>query len=245
MTTANLAGCNASTAEAASSRVGRGEQGEARRASSTPNGGPHLKLGRLRLKTWSKSDSSIAQTTGQHICTCYWLQVCARLINGAEVGIDATGEDPSVSIGGLYSSAAQIKSAGDVAVSACHGRLKVHTAGAVGAVTLSSVNGMAHVSTGTTAPCTDAQYLQYRVIPASASFLEEHGGAACLGLSLLRRCPAWCTDHQYAKLVDYTPCCNCINLNLVAKSRKQVCKFVKDIYAHVDLETNTRRVCVA
>lgn len=68
------------------------------------------------------------------------------------MGIDATGEEPSVKVGGLYSSAAQIRSAGDVAVSACHGRLKVHTAGAMGGVTLSSVNGMAHVSTGTTAP---------------------------------------------------------------------------------------------
>ena len=50
-------------------RVGKGEQGEGRRTKNTPNGGPHLELGRLRLKTWSKSDFSIAQTTGQHICT--------------------------------------------------------------------------------------------------------------------------------------------------------------------------------
>lgn len=65
--------------------------------------------------------------------------------------IDATtGEDTSVKIGGLYSSAAEIRSAGDVAVSSCHGRLKVRTAGAMGAVTLSSVNGTAHVSTGIT-----------------------------------------------------------------------------------------------
>ena len=63
-------GDNASTAEAAPGRVGRGEQGEARRASSTPNGGPDLELGRLRLKTWSKTDFSISQTTGQNFRTC-------------------------------------------------------------------------------------------------------------------------------------------------------------------------------
>ena len=45
-------------------RVGRDEQGEARRENTTPNGGPHLELGRLRLKTWSKSNFSIAETTG-------------------------------------------------------------------------------------------------------------------------------------------------------------------------------------
>ena len=51
-------------AEAASGRVRRDEQGEARRANTTPNGGTHLELGRLRHKTWSKSDFSIAETTG-------------------------------------------------------------------------------------------------------------------------------------------------------------------------------------
>ena len=56
-------GDDASTAETAPSRVGRDEQGEARRANTTPNGGPHLELGRLRLKTWAKSDFSIAETT--------------------------------------------------------------------------------------------------------------------------------------------------------------------------------------
>ena len=44
--------------------VGRGEQGEARPAIRAPRGGPHLDLERLRLKTWSKSDFSIAETTG-------------------------------------------------------------------------------------------------------------------------------------------------------------------------------------
>ena len=47
--TAPLPGRDASTAKAAPGRVGRGEQREARRANSTPNGGPHLDLGRLRL----------------------------------------------------------------------------------------------------------------------------------------------------------------------------------------------------
>ena len=60
-----------STAEAAPDRVGKGEQGEARRANRTPDGGPPLELGHFRLKNWSKSDFSIAQTTGQRICcTC-------------------------------------------------------------------------------------------------------------------------------------------------------------------------------
>ena len=42
-------GDGASTAEAAPGRVGRGEQGEARRANRTSNGGPRLELARLRL----------------------------------------------------------------------------------------------------------------------------------------------------------------------------------------------------
>ena len=54
---------DASTAEAAPGRFGRDEQGEAHRANTTPNGEPHLELGRLRFKTWSKFDFSIAQTT--------------------------------------------------------------------------------------------------------------------------------------------------------------------------------------
>ena len=54
---------DASTAEAARGRVEIDEQGEARRANTTPNGGPNLERGRLRLKTWSKSDFSIAETT--------------------------------------------------------------------------------------------------------------------------------------------------------------------------------------
>ena len=35
---------DASTSEAARRRVGRNERGEARRANTTPNGGPHLEL---------------------------------------------------------------------------------------------------------------------------------------------------------------------------------------------------------
>ena len=60
-------GDDASTAEAAPGRVGRGEQGEPRRANRTPNGGPRLELGRLRLKSCSKSDFSIAETTYLYI----------------------------------------------------------------------------------------------------------------------------------------------------------------------------------
>ena len=40
-----------------------GRVSEARPAISAPRGGPHLDLGRVRLKTWSKSDSSIAGMT--------------------------------------------------------------------------------------------------------------------------------------------------------------------------------------
>ena len=56
------AGNNASTAEAAPGGVGRGQQGEARRAETIRNGVPHLELGRLRLKPCSESDVSIAKT---------------------------------------------------------------------------------------------------------------------------------------------------------------------------------------
>ena len=58
-----LPGDDPSTAEVAPGRVERDEQGEARRANATPNGGPHLELGCLRLKSWSKSDLSSAATT--------------------------------------------------------------------------------------------------------------------------------------------------------------------------------------
>ena len=47
-------GDDASTGGVAPGRVGREEQGEARRANTTPEGGPHLELERLRLRTWSK-----------------------------------------------------------------------------------------------------------------------------------------------------------------------------------------------
>ena len=56
-------GDDASTGGVAPGRFGRDEHGKARRANTTPNGGPHLELERLRLKTWSKSDFSIAETT--------------------------------------------------------------------------------------------------------------------------------------------------------------------------------------
>ena len=56
-------GDDACTVEAAPNIVGRDEQGEARRANTAPKGGPHLELERFRLKTWSKSDFSIADTT--------------------------------------------------------------------------------------------------------------------------------------------------------------------------------------
>ena len=79
-------GDDANTVEAAPGRVGRDEQGEARRAITTPNGGPHLELGRLRLKTWSRSDFSIAETwpTDVYIYLLYiyrlgWRRLAAAL----------------------------------------------------------------------------------------------------------------------------------------------------------------------
>ena len=64
-----LPGDDASTAEAAPGRVERDEQGEARRANTTPNGGPHLELliGRLRLKTWGLNMASRLLRHGEHI----------------------------------------------------------------------------------------------------------------------------------------------------------------------------------
>ena len=60
-------GDDAGTAEAASDRGGRDEQGEVLRGNTTPNGvpngGPHLELGRIGLETWSKYHFSIAETT--------------------------------------------------------------------------------------------------------------------------------------------------------------------------------------
>ena len=55
-------GDDASTVTADTCWVGRGEQGEARPAIGAPRGGPNLDLGRLRLKSWSRSDFLIAAT---------------------------------------------------------------------------------------------------------------------------------------------------------------------------------------
>lgn len=79
-------------------------------------------------------------------------QVDVKLINGAQVQIDATGGGSSVTVGGLYSPAAQIRSTGKVDVSSCHGRVDVSTTGASGPVSLASVNGAAQVSTGMALP---------------------------------------------------------------------------------------------
>ena len=49
-------------------------------ANSTPNDGPHLELGRVLLKIWSKSDFSIARRTAQHICTCVYILVWIVII---------------------------------------------------------------------------------------------------------------------------------------------------------------------
>ena len=65
-------GDEAGTAKAAPGRVGQCKQGEARRANNTPNCGPHLELGRVRLKAWSTSDFPIAQMTSLYTCTCVY-----------------------------------------------------------------------------------------------------------------------------------------------------------------------------
>ena len=49
-------GDDASTAEAATRKVKRGEQGEARRANGTPTSDPQLELEGLRPKPWSKTE---------------------------------------------------------------------------------------------------------------------------------------------------------------------------------------------
>ena len=49
------------------------EQGEARRASSTPNGGPHLELARLRLNTWCKTISRLLTQHVTHHHTCVYI----------------------------------------------------------------------------------------------------------------------------------------------------------------------------
>ena len=82
-------GDDASTVEAGTCRVGRG-RGEARPAIITPRGGPHLDLGRLGLKTCSKSDFSIAETTGS---TCLYTYNIYIYIHG---GLRCGGLTPAL-----------------------------------------------------------------------------------------------------------------------------------------------------
>lgn len=77
--------------------------------------------------------------------------------------VDSTGDDSSVTVGGLYSSGADISAAGDIAIAACHGRVAVRTAGAKGDVTLSSVNGSVQVSAGVSQPPYIAVHYKYTV----------------------------------------------------------------------------------
>ena len=78
-------GEDASTAEAAPGRVGRDEQSQARRANTTPNGGPHLELGRSTLKTWSKSDFSITETTWQTYFISIHIPVVVTTVKFAKI----------------------------------------------------------------------------------------------------------------------------------------------------------------
>ena len=71
------------TAEGAPGRVGREEQGGAHRANTTWSGGLDFGLGRLRLKSWSKSDFSIADAPWRtnryiHLLTCRLTKIPVR-----------------------------------------------------------------------------------------------------------------------------------------------------------------------
>ena len=54
----------ASTTDAETDRVGRVEQPDARAGNSAPKGGPQLEFFRRQLKTWSKSEPSVALVQG-------------------------------------------------------------------------------------------------------------------------------------------------------------------------------------
>ena len=79
-------GDDANTVPAATCRVERGEQGEARPAINVPRSGPRLDLGRLRLKTWSKSDFWIAEITciglGWGVPACFVLPTPPHSVPG-------------------------------------------------------------------------------------------------------------------------------------------------------------------
>ena len=73
----------ASTAQAAPGRVGRDEQGREHRANTTWKGGAYFELGRLRVKSWSKSDFSIADAPWPtnlyiHLLTCRLTKIPVR-----------------------------------------------------------------------------------------------------------------------------------------------------------------------
>ena len=57
-------------ARRANTRVERDERLDARRANTTPNGGPHLELGRLRLTKASLNLNPRLPRHGEHICIC-------------------------------------------------------------------------------------------------------------------------------------------------------------------------------
>ena len=69
-------GDDASTVEGFTCGFGRGEQGEARPAISTPKGGPYLDLGSLRLKAESKSDFPNAGATWAAVSSMYPFSLC-------------------------------------------------------------------------------------------------------------------------------------------------------------------------
>ena len=62
-------GDDTSTVSAGTCRVGRGEHVEARSAISAPRGGPHLDLGRFRLKPGLNLTFPSLRRQGQHIYT--------------------------------------------------------------------------------------------------------------------------------------------------------------------------------
>ncbi|CAM9174203.1 unnamed protein product [Hapterophycus canaliculatus] len=106
--------------------------------------------------------------------------VRARLINGARVKIDAVGDEgPSVTVGAMYSSGAQISSTGNVRVTSCHGRIAVNTAGSSGGVDLGSVNGTAQISAGKGGASVHMDVLE----EGTASNIRSDGGDVSISLS--------------------------------------------------------------
>ena len=73
-----MQGDDASTAEPAAGRADRDQQGQARRANTTPNGGPHLELGIYAQKLSLNLTSPLLRRHAQHIHLCMYLLHASR-----------------------------------------------------------------------------------------------------------------------------------------------------------------------